>query len=78
MSRWCHAVDVSNHAHRRRTEPLPGYAERPGIVARIRRFLGWFFGPSDGADRFPRRGSATARMNAAVRAGSLRGSRRQR
>jgi hypothetical protein len=41
-------------------------------MRRVLRFLAWFVGPAKGADRFPRRGSATARMNAGVRSGYFR------
>jgi hypothetical protein len=69
---------VSNHAHRRRGVPAGEPVGRPGFVRRVLHFLGWLLGPSQGVDRFPRRGSATSRMNSAVRAGYYRNSRRPR
>jgi hypothetical protein len=67
---------MSNRAHPRRGVPLAKPVEQPGVMRRALRFMSWFLGPAQGRDRFPRRGSATARMNAAVRAGFF-GSRRR-
>jgi hypothetical protein len=68
---------VTNHAHRRNGVPPADVGDRPGLVRRTLRFLGWLLGPSQGRDRFPRRGSVTGRMNRAVRSGYVRGSRRR-
>jgi len=68
---------MSNRAHRRRGAPLAKPVEQPGAMRRAVRFLRWFFGPAQGRDRFPRRGSVTARMNAAVRAGHFASRRRR-
>jgi hypothetical protein len=61
---------VSNHAHRRGDERIPDEPTyRHGVVPGLLQFLKECFSPSEGRDRFPRRGNVTRRMNRAIKRG---------
>jgi hypothetical protein len=60
---------VSNHAHRRDLEPFREDPYRHGFVPGVLQFFKECFSPATGKDRFPKRGTATRRMNRAIKRG---------